>query len=101
MGVYQDALELWGEEAQLDVAIEECSELIKAICKRKRGDAFAEDKVLEEVADVAIMLEQLVWLFGQDKYDEVFKDKLERLKLHIENSKVRKPKGGTNHGQRC
>jgi len=87
MSIYSDAVELWGEELQLDVAIEECSELIKAICKWKRGDAFAEDRVLEEAVDVAIMVKQIAYMFGEDKFDEAFKEKLEKIRLHIENSK--------------
>lgn len=87
MSIFTDAIDLWGEEAQLDVAIEECSELIKAICKRKRGDAFAELGILEEAADVAIMIEQLKVMFGVGEFNNVYAEKLAKIKAHVENTK--------------
>ena len=35
--LYQLALDKWGAETQLTVAVEELSELIKEVCKMKRG----------------------------------------------------------------
>jgi len=87
MSIFTDAIDLWGEEAQLDVAIEECSELIKAICKRKRGDAFAELGILEEAADVTIMIEQLKVMFGVDRFNIEYTMKLAKIKAHVENTK--------------
>lgn len=58
----------FGEEHQLDVAIEELSELIKEICKSKRGGDNLE-YVCEEMADVYIMLEQLKIIFNLDESD--------------------------------
>ena len=60
--LYQAAFDAWGEDAQLNVAIEELSELIKEICKQKRGIGVSEHLV-EEVADVEIMLEQIKQIF--------------------------------------
>jgi len=42
---------------------------------------------LEEAVDVAIMVKQIAYMFGEDKFDEAFKEKLEKIRLHIENSK--------------
>jgi hypothetical protein len=56
--VYQDAIETWGEHAQLDMVIEECAELIKEVCKWQRKGKMPET-VLDELADVQIMLTQL------------------------------------------
>lgn len=50
------AIRTFGEEAQERQAIEECSELIQAICHKQRG---REHNIAEEIADVEIMLEQL------------------------------------------
>lgn len=47
---------------QLDIAIEEMSELIQAICKQKRGKCNL-DNILEEIVDVEIMLEQLKMIY--------------------------------------
>lgn len=51
-----------GVDYQLNVAIEEMSELTKEICKfkRNRGDL---DHIAEEVADVEIMCAQLRQIF--------------------------------------
>ena len=48
---------------QLDIAIEEMSELTKEICKYKRGFDNREN-VIEEMADVYIMLRQLRLIFN-------------------------------------
>ena len=60
--IYKDALDTWGENAQLDVAIEEMSELIKEIIKFKRGIGD-NAHMSEEIADVTIMLEQIIQMF--------------------------------------
>lgn len=61
--VLKKAIETYGAEAQLVVAIEELSELIKEICKHKRYmDNTA--SIIEEMADCYIMLEQMQMIFG-------------------------------------
>ena len=55
------AIEKYGEKAQEEVAIEEMSELIQAICHKHRG---REHNIAEEIADVEIMLEQLKIING-------------------------------------
>ena len=57
----KEAVETWGEDDQLTMVIEECSELIKEICKWKRKKAMPED-LYDEIADVQIMLEQLNYI---------------------------------------
>ncbi|WP_328291103.1 hypothetical protein [Longicatena caecimuris] len=56
--VYYEVIGKYGEEAQLDMAIEEMSELTKEICKAKRGE-HNHDAIVEELADVLITLDQL------------------------------------------
>ena len=51
------AIRRFGERNQEDVAIEECSELIQAISHKHRG---REHNIPEEIADVEIMLMQLL-----------------------------------------
>ena len=62
----------YGETAQIDIAIEEMSELTKALLKKRRYDNrphkssvsnLFRDDVIEEIADVGIMLEQLIMIF--------------------------------------
>lgn len=74
------AIAEFGASNQLDMAIEEMSELIKEICKSKRGSDNKE-KVCEEIADVYIMLEQLKLIYGlsDDDIGEWVKFKVRRL----------------------
>ena len=81
------ALEAFGERAQMTMAIEEMSELAKELCKRCRGRDNVE-AIAEEVADVEIMLQQLVMLFDCAGQVETFRRyKLERLAERIEEVK--------------
>ena len=67
----------FGEIAQEKMAIEECSELIQAICHKHRG---REHNIAEEIADVEIMLEQLKIINGCHKEVEIIhQNKLRRL----------------------
>ena len=50
------AIKTFGEREQEEVAIEELAELIQAISHKHRG---REHNIVEEIADVEIMLEQL------------------------------------------
>ena len=75
------AIRTYGEESQELVAIEECSELITAICHKHRG---RDHNVAEEIADVEIMLEQLKII--NDCADEVAairRHKMERLYCQV------------------
>lgn len=60
-------VETYGNDAQEDMAIEECSELVKAILKFHRSnakDSDLRDAVIDEIADVQIMLTQLGIIFN-------------------------------------
>ena len=62
MTTYERAVGIYGKDMQLNVAIEELSELIKEICKNKRG-ADNIDNITEELADCYIMMAQLEIIF--------------------------------------
>lgn len=60
-------VETYGSDKQEDMAIEECSELIKAILKFRLSnakDSDLRDAVIDEIADVQIMLTQLGIIFN-------------------------------------
>ena len=78
------AIHRYGEAAQIDMAVEEMAELTKAICKVKRAAPRATTtaaiaNVIEEIADVQIMLDQLRHHIRTAATDEVEEDKLRRL----------------------
>lgn len=57
--------EYYGLSAQLDQTTEECAELIQAINKYKRNTCIStKENILEEIADVEIMLEQIKFLLA-------------------------------------
>ncbi|UZT82132.1 hypothetical protein [Caproicibacterium sp. BJN0003] len=81
-----NAILTYGKQMQEDMAIEEMSELIKVLIKNRRlSDKKALGNVLEEMADVQIMLEQLRLIFGSTKKIEWYK--LNRLKKRLEEKK--------------
>lgn len=81
------ALETWGASAQTLMVFEEMAELQKELCKHARG----KENVLciaEEIADVQIMLEQMVVLHDCRQAVEDWRTvKLMRLKRRIEDAR--------------
>ena len=67
----------YGLESQLNILQEELAELIQAVSKYRRGDPA---HIIEEIADVEIMLDQVVYLL--DKTTSV--DIEQFIGLHIE-----------------
>lgn len=75
-GTCIQAVNYFGIEPQKRQAIEECAELIQAICKDLRGK---EHNVEEEIADVFIMLEQLTHIYDNDKIEKFREEKINKL----------------------
>lgn len=61
--VLQAAIEKYGAQAQVVVALEEMAELQQALTKFLRGNPDQKN-INEEMADVSIMLEQLKLIFN-------------------------------------
>ena len=86
MEAYALAIEKYGLETQVIVAIEEMSEVIKALTKWLRCNTQAETEkvmpsIIEEVADAEIMLEQIQTFFGiRVDVREAMDAKIKRLK---------------------
>lgn len=83
--LYYHAIETFGKTNQTIVAIEELSELQKELTKTLRG-SFNFEHVIEEIADVEIMLDQLKIMFNINSLD-LMRAKLKkqnRLKERIE-----------------
>ena len=91
MTIFEQAIEAYGKDMQLNVAVEELSELIKEICKSKRG-SDNRDNIIEEMADCYIMLEQLEIIFDLKPAEMlvVIDHKLARLKNRIEELEAKK-----------
>ncbi len=78
-----EAVEVYGTEAQTWMAIEEMAELSNAIAKHRRGRVTNLD-VCEEIADVAIMMIQLAYIYGADEVNDYLEQKIERLDKRLD-----------------
>lgn len=92
------AIGTYGKDAQLTKAVEEMSELTKALCKLKeckrkydtpfnRETQEVHSNIEEEIADVFIMLVQLFAIFNPHELVNITKvvwDKLDRLKDNLD-----------------
>ena len=84
------AIDTYGKDAQLDMAVEEMSELTKAICKYKRVKRKYHDpynaetqevccNIEEKIADVYIMLVQLIKMFKGRECSAITQNVWEKL----------------------
>ena len=84
--IYVQALKTWGPSAQTNMVFEEMAELQKELCKNGRGKDNR-DHIAEEIADVLIMLEQMMILHDCRKLVTVYKtEKLQRLEERIKEA---------------
>jgi NTP pyrophosphatase (non-canonical NTP hydrolase) len=88
MNILERAIETYGKDMQLNVAVEELSELIKEICKHKRGADNLEN-IVEEIADCYIMIEQLMLMLDIN-YSQVYN----QMRLKIQRLEERLKEGG-------
>ena len=87
----------YGMQSQQEMLIEECSELIQAMQKMKRADIADPEEcnkcmqnLLEELADVTIMIEQMKCYLTPallEDYNRDITQKLDRQLKRIENEK--------------
>ena len=90
--IIKQAIAAYGKDAQTDICIEECSELIKALLKYRRNDRFGQTcneheltNIREEIADVQVMIDQMRLIYGDTTQEEKYK--LDRLAKRLENLK--------------
>lgn len=94
------AINRYGTTPQLQMAIEKMSELTKAICKLQRTVTFdfrngakikvAHESVRQEIADVYVMLAQLMEIIGKpEEVQQIVLEKLERLEDRLNGGEVR------------
>lgn len=92
--ILKRAIEKWGQDIQLEMMVEECSKMIKAIQKFKRNynkEDFAGNEVLifnicDEIADVKIMCETLSLVFDNDLIEAREIMKMNRLIKRIKRN---------------
>jgi len=84
----QDAIEKWGEEAQLDMIVDKSLLLSSSIQNFKKinrnedhtGYSIAYNEVCERIADMKVMIDQAEFLFNTNEINNHYKYKIEHLK---------------------
>lgn len=93
--IIHQCIEIYGKQPQVDVAIEEMSELTKALLKERRAlhrddpDAWkqATMNIADEMADVIIMLTQLTIIFeNRDDVQVIINRKLARQEERLKEA---------------
>ena len=81
--IYKELIQRYGD-TQIIVAVEELSELQKELCKALRSNGNRKN-LIEEMADVEIMLEQMkmYFLIEQEEIDKIKEQKIERTKNRL------------------
>lgn len=89
----------YGMGSEINMCIEEMSELIKALCKYNRQKNYAEktgltddaeslkikNNIIEECADVLICASQIARLFGDGEVRQIMEQKIERGRKIVES----------------
>ena len=79
------AIDVWGKHAQLLTLLEEMSELQKEILKNINRGKENLNELIDETADVEIMLEQLKYIFDiEQAVEERIPVKLEKVRRRLE-----------------
>lgn len=96
MKILQRAQDTYGYPNQISVAMEELAELIAALAKYPRfpdhttamADKKFRDHVIEEVADVHVVIQHIYMMFGlnPEEVEQVMDKKLERLSRWMDTS---------------
>ena len=90
--IYQDAIDKWGETAQLDQMIEEMAELTLAISKYKRqfNDSLLDyqkvgvmENLYTEIADVKLMIEEMEYMFGKENVQRAYQKQLQKFEQEL------------------
>ena len=86
VNIFSAAIKTWGAEVQTLIIMEEMAELQKELCKHSRG-ADNRAAIAEEIADVQIMLEQMMILHDCIGLTKAYREeKIKRLEERIKNT---------------
>ena len=84
--ILDKAISKWGKHAQLLMVLEEMSELQKEILKNINRGKDNIDDIIDETADVEIMLDQMKYIYGIDEaVANRIPLKLEKVKARLED----------------
>jgi NTP pyrophosphatase (non-canonical NTP hydrolase) len=81
--IFQKAIRVWGEESQTQMAIGEIGEFLTTFGRLAQKRCSKED-VIDEIADVIIMMTQMALIQGEDAVKERIKVKIAKIKGRLE-----------------
>ena len=79
------AIELWGVDAQIDMAREETTEFLLELARIPRG-RHSDENILEEAVDTYIMMTEIFLIYGPEKVNAMMEKKLSKFQSHLEKS---------------
>ena len=90
--VFEDAIEVYGMDSQLTQTNEECTELSLSILKYQRAKKHdskddlikRREELLSEIADVIVMTQQCILIFGLEEIQQEVNFKLRRQRRRID-----------------
>ena len=81
--LYEEAVEVFGEEHQLYVTVEEMAEAIAKITQYLNRGRDVEQEMIDEIADVVIMTNQMKVIYGE-RLVKAINRKLMKLQGHLD-----------------
>lgn len=82
--LYKDCMEFWGFRKQARMVQEECAELILATSHALRNREDGIEDMIEETADVYLMVNQMIAYFGEEAVMEVVDFKSDRVREKLD-----------------
>ena len=76
--IYKEALDKFGSEKQLRMLQEECAELIVAVSHYCRERVTGISELKEELADVYIMVGQIIEFIGIEEMQKTINEKIQK-----------------------
>jgi hypothetical protein len=90
LSIYEKAIEKWGSPLQINMMIEEMAELTVALSKYLRylDQGYCLDEgiylpIIDELADVQLMINQMKLIFGEDAVSKRMVYKINRLRERL------------------
>jgi len=85
--ILDSAIETWGKFSQFQMAFGECGEFI-ALAGRIVQDRATNEEIIDEVADVTIMMRQIAISVGEDAVRKRIKYKMGKIVNKLKNAGV-------------
>lgn len=87
--ICEDAVDVFGDGPQEIKAIEELAELQAVLARDMNCLQVTDEEIIDEIADVHIMTQQMAIIFGEKEVVQRINEKLERLKRMIDEENSR------------